>query len=155
MGAQIQPKQQPRQDVSNAVSQLGLTRDSTGYYVDANGNYYSDPTYAPAQQKAIKNYGMLGQPSGLASMVSKSKATPVEGKLSALGYTFNPFTGNAKGISAGKRSMADALVNNNLYASVPTFADLFPQLAQSQYVQPTQQTQSSSYGAGRFAGTTK
>ena len=145
MGAQIQPKQQPRQDVSNAVSQLGLTRDSTGYYVDANGNYYSDPTYANAKQTQ----------SGLASMVSKSKATPVEGKLSALGYTFNPFTGNAKGISAGKRSMADALVNNNLYASVPTFADLFPQLAQSQYVQPTQQTQSSSYGAGRFTDTTK
>lgn len=46
----------------------------------------------------------------------------------------------------------------DLQANIPTFADLFPQLASSQYVQPTQTTQTSSepsYGAGRFLGTTK
>lgn len=113
------------------------------------------PTYANAKQ--TKNYGMLGQPSGLASMMPAlaNKKNSTEGQLSALGYTFNPFTGNAKGISAGKRSMADALVNNNLYASTPTFNDLFPLLSQSQYVQPTQQAQSPTSGAGRFLGTTK
>ena len=136
----------PQQQQLSALSQLGLTRDSTGYYVDANGNYYSNPTYAPAQQKTTQ--------SGLASLVSKTNAKNKNGALSAFGYTFNPFTGDAKGISAGQRSMVDNLVNNNLYASTPTVADLFPQLAQSQYLQG-EQTAPVSSGAGRFLGTTK
>jgi hypothetical protein len=53
-------------------------------------------------------------------------------------------------------AMLEAARQEAMQRNTPTFADLFPQLAQSQYTQPTQTQQAPvSSGAGRFMGNSK
>jgi hypothetical protein len=69
------------------------------------------------------------------------------------GKSYVPFSGNAKGISQGKRSVVDALVGGRqpYQYNAPSLAEMFPSLQMQAPMQGNNMKAPSS-GAGRFMG---
>jgi hypothetical protein len=82
--------------------------------------------------------------------MNNSRSAP-EGLMSFGGKQYKPFTGDAAGISQGKRSVVDALVGGRqpYQYNVPSLSDMFPSLqGQMQEQAPMQ----GNAGANRFLG---
>lgn len=135
---------------------MALLQDSTGYYLEpSTGQYYQTytrPTYHNpyGYNNAFGwNQGSLG---GMAGMMGiGGRAADPEGMISEGGQYYIPFTGNAVGISQGKRSVVDALMNakKNYQYNVPSIAQLFPSMVMPTFnAQPVQYTG----GAGQYLG---
>jgi hypothetical protein len=138
---------------------MALLQDSTGYYLEpTTGQYYSPYTapvstgYNPYPFAGVFNQMPMGQysnnPFFAGSMGSQSAP---EGLISFGGKQYKPFTGDAAGISQGKRSVVDALVGGRqpYQYNVPSLSDMFPSLqGQMQEQAPMQ----GNAGANRFLG---
>ena len=120
---------------------MALLQDSTGYYLEpSTGQYYQ------SYQRPAYNYSPLG----FWGMQSTRPADP-EGMISIGSNYYVPFTGDAAGISQGKRSVVDALMKARqpYQYNVPSIAQLFPSMAMPTFnAQPTEYNA----GAGKFLG---
>ena len=144
---------------------MALLQDSTGYYLEpSTGQYYTPYTSQASSLYSMFNrpFGMANQNIGLGGMASggryndraggivyDSLAMP-EGLMNFDGKQYVPFSGNAAGISQGKRSVVDALVGGRqpYQYNVPSLASMFPSL-QGQMQAPAPQGNA---GANRFLG---
>jgi hypothetical protein len=143
---------------------MALTKDSTGYYLEpTTGQYYTTYTpparsYNPFGMGGFMGMGGFQQNDPYARFgVSKNMYTPPSGLMTFNGQSYVPFSGNAAGISQGKRSVVDAMIGNRqpYEYNVPTLAELFPSMqgAMPQGNQmATNTSQLPSAGAGRFMG---
>jgi hypothetical protein len=138
---------------------MALTKDSTGYYLEpTTGQYYSAYTppvqaYNPYPFAGVFSQMPMGQysnnPFFAGSMGSQSAP---EGLLTVDGKMYKPFSGNAAGISQGKRSVVDALVGGRqpYQYNVPSLSDMFPDMQGA--MQQTAAMPQGNAGAGRFLG---
>lgn len=135
---------------------MSLLQDSTGYYLEpTTGQYYSPYTAPVRSYNPMMGFGMGGfQPQqnyGIASMIGmNNRPSAPEGLMTFDGKQYKPFTGNAAGISQGKRSVVDALVGGRqpYQYNVPLLANMFPSLQG----QMQEQAPQGNAGAGRFLG---
>lgn len=136
---------------------MALTKDSTGYYLEpTTGQYYEQ---APVPVQTYNPYGYMGmggwnsQPMfGMGAMGGLGQSNePAIAYLTQDGMRYKPFTGNAAGISQGKRSVVDAIIGNRqpYNYNVPSLASLFPSMQGN--TMPAMMPQGNS-GAGRFMG---
>jgi hypothetical protein len=138
---------------------MALIKDSTGYYLEpSSGQYYEQ---APLPVHRNNMYGMNGNSAfgydqmgfgGMNSLFGGNQRSnePAINYITQDGMRYKPFTGSATGISAGIKSVIDSInANRQPYQyNVPSLAELFPNVQQSQ---PMQQYQGNA-GAGRFMG---
>jgi hypothetical protein len=149
---------------------MALTKDSTGYYLEpSTGQYYSPYTaprstgYNPYPFAGVFNQmplGGFGRNPFLAGSMGGQSAP--EGLMTFNGQSYVPFSGNAAGISQGKRSVVDAMIGSRqpYEYNVPSLASLFPSMqgAMQPMAMPqgnqmaTNTSQLPSAGAGRFMG---
>lgn len=135
---------------------MALVQDSTGYYLEPTTGQYYSPYTAPRSVGGVPfgYFGMGGfQPQqnyGIGGMFGVGRSAP-EGLMTFDGKQYKPFTGNAAGISQGKRSVVDALVGGRqpYQYNVPSLASMFPALQGQMQGQMPMQGDS---GAGRFMG---
>jgi hypothetical protein len=150
---------------------MALTKDSTGYYLEPTTGQYYSPYTAPTRGGFLGS-NSFGSYMGMGGFqqndpyarfgVSNNMYTPPSGLMTFNGQSYVPFSGNAAGISQGKRSVVDAMiVNRQPYEyNVPTLAELFPSMqgAMQPMAMPqgnqmaTNTSQLPSAGAGRFMG---
>ena len=138
---------QPSITGNQAAQNLGLTLDPrNNLYYNSEGNYFSAPEYqSPQALQWQGGMGYAGNPLGGYSLKSKELT---KGALSNNNYVFNPFTGEAVGVSAGQRSMIDAmLAAQKPYQAPVSLEALFPTMSLKQ-TSPISST--GIYGAGRF-----
>jgi hypothetical protein len=138
---------------------MALTKDSTGYYLEpSTGQYY---TQLPTPERSSYGYGMNlygGQlannfMSGMPSLLSAATGRPVERDITIFnGKPYLQFTGNAAGISQGKRSVVDAMIGGRqpYQYNVPSLSDMFPDMQGA--MQQTAAMPQGNAGAGRFLG---
>ena len=149
---------QPSISGGQAAQNLGLTLDpQNNLYYDSKGQYYSSPTYSSDSYSGNRNMNALsGASFSNLNPLNNSFSTGlfgkggvgVTGQLSNNNYLFNPFTGSAKGVSAGQRSMVDAmLANQGQYNQAQSLQDMFPNLNLTPSNSVGGEGQ---YGAGRF-----
>jgi hypothetical protein len=140
---------------------MALTKDSTGYYLKpSTGQYYTRytaPVYSGYNQSGYMGMGgWQSQPNyGIGSMVNSLGGMTIsapKGLLTVDGKMYKPFTGNAAGISQGKRSVVDALVGGRqpYQYNVPSLSDMFPDMQGA--MQQTVAMPQGNAGAGRFLG---
>lgn len=130
---------------------MALVKDSTGYYLEPTTGQYYSPYTAPVM--SYNPFGMGGI--GRNSMIGINNIAPAApaGLMTFNGQSFVPFSGNAAGISQGKRSVVDSMIGNRkpYQYNVPSLADMFPSL-QMQAPMQGNNMQAPSSGAGRFMG---
>lgn len=131
---------------------MALVKDSTGYYLEPSTGQYYSPYTAPA--RSYNPFG-FGQSMGMNNMLGMNNAgySAPAGLMSFGGKQYVPFSGNAAGISQGKRSVVDAIIGNRqpYQYNVPSLAEMFPSL-QAPMQGNSMQMQAPSSGAGRFMG---
>lgn len=145
---------------------MALTKDSTGYYLEPTTGQYYSPYTAPVYSFDTMLRGMAGDFSpnkGLSGLASGGRYNPMtgsitydsvqapEGLLTVDGQSYVPFSGNAAGISQGKRSVVDAMIGGRkpYEYNVPSLASLFPSM---QGATQTAAMPQGNAGAGRFMG---
>jgi hypothetical protein len=128
---------------------MALTKDSTGYYLEPSTGQYYSPYTAPAM--SYNPFGM-GMGMGMGMIGMNNSYSPPAGLISSGGKQYTPFTGNAAGISQGKRSVVDALVGGRqpYQYNVPSLSDMFPDMQGA--MQQTAAMPQGNAGAGRFLG---
>lgn len=132
---------------------MALSKDSTGYYLEPSTGQYYSPYTAPAYDP-MRGFGMYGGQTGMFNnmgIATGLRNFAPEGVLTIGSQMYKPFTGNAAGISQGKRSVVDAMIGGRqpYQYNVPSLASLFPSLqGQMQEQAPMQ----GNAGAGRFMG---
>lgn len=129
--------------MAEAAQSAGLTLDplSGMYYQPKTGQFYQSAQKSiPFRQTDLSIQSLMGR---------KGKDTNV---LNAGGYTFNPFTGNAPGITGGLFSPIGRFEESpqTFEAPVGILNALFGGIDFS-----GSQSAGPSYGAGRFLGTSK
>jgi hypothetical protein len=149
---------------------MALTKDYTGYYLEPSTGQYYSPYTAPAISYGNNNFNSIGMGrsqyehnngyNGMWGM--NNRPSPPEGLMTFNGQSYVPFSGNAAGISQGKRSVVDAMMRNRqpYEYNVPSLASLFPSMqgAMQPMAMPqgnqmaTNTSQLPSAGAGRFMG---
>lgn len=129
---------------------MALVQDSTGKFLDSATGQYFEPYTAPMaapQRGYMSMSGFVPLPSfrGMPqqSNIPKSSNPEIEalrnvfrldstpqGLIGSDGQSFRPFTGDAEGISQGKKSVVDNLVGKRqpYQYNVPSLAELFPSL---------------------------
>jgi hypothetical protein len=137
---------------------MALTKDYTGYYLEpSTGQYYSPnntSSYATgnaifdALNPQLRNFMM---PFIMTQGHRVPSQTMSEGMIYEGGKYYEPFTGNAAGISQGKRSVVDAMIGGRqpYEYNVPSLASLFPSM---QGATQTAAMPQGNAGAGRFMG---
>jgi hypothetical protein len=138
---------------------MALTKDSTGYYLEpSTGQYYSPYTaprstgYNPYPFAGVFSQMPMGQYSNNPFFAgSMGNQSAPEGLMTFNGQSYVPFSGNAAGISQGKRSVVDAMIGNRqpYEYNVPSLASLFPSM---QGATQTAAMPQGNAGAGRFMG---
>ena len=139
---------------------MALVQDSTGYYLEPTTGQYYSPYTAPA--RTYNPYGYMGmggfqsqQNVGMSSTfgANNNSYTPPAGLMTFNGQSYVPLSGNAAGISQGKRSVVDAMVAGRqpYQYNVPSLASMFPSL-QGQMPMQGSNMEAPSSGAGRFMG---
>jgi hypothetical protein len=136
---------------------MALSKDSTGYYLEpTTGQYYTTYTL-PSYSYSPFGGGMGIGMSGMGGWSNQYQYQPQpEGLITVGNQMYKPFSGNAAGISQGKRSVVDSMIGSRqpYEYNVPTLAELFPSMQGA--MQPATMPQGNQFqggsGAGRFMG---
>lgn len=154
MAGRIQQSSAPSMSLEAATKGAGLVLDplSGMYYQPSSGQFYQSGTFQ--NQSPVPRLIGFDQYVQFSQFGNRAKAqeTP-SNALNFGGYVFNPFTGNARGVTSGLFSPIDRYQPSPQTFEAPVgilnslFGDIeFPSSTQSS---------GAAYGAGRFLGNSK